>query len=51
MVGSASIRYDEQGKAFYLEKPVAESVSSPALASEAAPAIRQAVTRHYPAQA
>lgn len=45
MVGSAGIRYDEQGKAFYLEKPVAESVSSPALASEAAPAIRQAVTR------
>jgi hypothetical protein len=44
VVGSAGIRYDDNAKAFFLEKPVADSVRSPALRKEAEPDARQAVT-------
>ena len=44
VVGSAGIRYDDNAKAFFLEKPVAESVQSPALRKEAEPDARRAVT-------
>ena len=45
IAGRTGIRYDEQEKSFYLDKPVIDSVSSPTLAREAAPAVRQAVSR------
>ena len=41
--GTAGVRYDEHRKAFFLDKPVAQSVESPALPPEAKPAARQAV--------
>lgn len=44
VVGSAGIRYDDHAKAFFLEKPVADSVRSPALRKEAEPEARRAVT-------
>lgn len=44
VVGSAGIRYDDHAKAFFLEKPVADSVRSPALRREAEPDARRAVT-------
>ena len=44
VVGSAGIRYDDNAKAFFLEKPVADSVRSPALRKEAEPDARRAVT-------
>lgn len=44
VVGSAGIRYDDNAKAFFLEKPVADSVQSPALRKEAEPDARRAVT-------
>ena len=43
--GIAGIRYDDKGKAFYLEKPVATSVRSPALSSDEANALRGAATQ------
>ncbi len=43
--GRAGIRYDDQSKAFYLENPVVDSVSAPALRKEANPAIREAATQ------
>ncbi len=43
--GTAGIRYDEAGKAFYLENPVAESVSAPTLSRDAEPVARQAITQ------
>lgn len=43
--GRAGIRYDDRNKAFYLEKPVADAVSSPTLRSEATPAARLAMTQ------
>lgn len=43
--GRAGVRYDDQRKAFYLEKAVADSVSAPALRQEATPAARLAVTQ------
>lgn len=45
LAGRAGIRYDDQSKAFYLENPVAESVSSPSLRQEATPMVREAVTQ------
>lgn len=45
MSGTAGVRYDDQAKAFYLEKPAAESVQSPALSRDAANAARSAVTQ------
>lgn len=44
VVGSAGIRYDDHAKAFFLDKPVADSVRSPALRREAEPDARRAVT-------
>lgn len=45
MSGTAGVRYDDKAKAFYLEKPVAESVHSPALSRDGANAARSAVTQ------
>jgi len=44
VVGSAGIRYDDSAKAFFLEKPVADSVQSPALRKDAEPNARRAIT-------
>lgn len=44
VVGSAGIRYDDSVKAFFLEKPVAESVQSPALRKDAEANARRAIT-------
>lgn len=44
VVGSAGIRYDDSAKAFFLEKPVVDSVRSPGLRREAEPEARRAVT-------
>jgi len=43
VVGSAGIRYDDHAKAFFLDKPVVDSVRSPALRKEAEPEARRAV--------
>lgn len=45
MSGTAGVRYDDKEKAFYLDKPVADSVQSPALSPDAAQAARSAVTQ------
>lgn len=45
MSGTAGVRYDDKAKAFYLEKPVAESLQSPVLSRDAAKAARSAVTQ------
>jgi hypothetical protein len=45
VVGRAGVRYDDRSKAFYLERPVVDSVSSPTLAKEAAPVVRQAASQ------
>lgn len=45
MKGTAGIRYDDKAKAFYLEKPVADSVQSPALSRDAANAAQGAATQ------
>lgn len=42
VTATAGLRYDEQGKAFYLDKPVAHSIASQALPREAEPGARQA---------
>ncbi len=44
VVATAGIRYDDLSKAFYLDNPVAESVSSPQLGRDGEPLARQAVT-------
>lgn len=44
VVGSAGIRYDDRAKAFFLDKPVVDSVRSPGLRKEAEPEARRAVT-------
>lgn len=43
--GRAGIRYDDQSKAFYLENPVVDSVTTPALRKEANPAVREAASQ------
>ncbi len=43
--GRAGIRYDDRSKAFYLENPVIDSVTTPALRQEANPAIREAASQ------
>lgn len=43
VVAVAGIRYDETAKAFFLDNPVAESVSSPQLGRDAEPLARQAI--------
>ena len=45
VVGTAGLRYDDRNKAFFLDQPVARSVSSAALAREAEPLVRQAVSQ------
>ena len=45
MSGTAGIRYDDKEKAFYLEKPVADTVQSPALSRDGAQVARGAVTQ------
>ena len=43
--GRAGIRYDDQRKAFYLENPVIDSLTTPALRHEANPAVREAASQ------
>jgi hypothetical protein len=43
--GRAGVRYDDKSKAFYLENPVVDSVSTPALRKEANPAVREAASQ------
>lgn len=45
VVGTAGLRYDDRGKAFFLDQPVARSISSAALAREAEPLVLQAVSQ------
>lgn len=45
VAGRAGVRYDDRSKAFYLERPIVDSVSSPTLAKEATPIVRQAVSQ------
>lgn len=45
LAGTAGIRYDDKAKAFFLEKPVADLVQSPALSKDAAQAARNAATQ------
>lgn len=45
IAGRSSVRYDDQKKAFFLDRPVIESVGSPTLAKEATPLLRQAVSQ------
>ena len=50
VVATAGIRYDDAAKAFFLEQPSAESVSSPQLSRDAEPLARQGVAallKHY----
>ena len=50
VVATAGIRYDDASKAFFLEQPSAESVTSPQLAHDAEPLARQGVAallKHY----
>lgn len=43
--GRAGVRYDDKSKAFYLENPVVDSVTTPALRQEANPAVREAASQ------
>ncbi|MCL2524717.1 MAG: DUF1439 domain-containing protein [Betaproteobacteria bacterium] len=45
VVSTAGLRYDEPGKAFYLDQPTIRSVHSAALPPEAEPLARQAIGR------
>ncbi len=45
IAGRSGVRYDDQMKAFFLDKPVIESVDSPTLAKEASLLLRQAVSQ------
>ena len=45
IAGRTGIRYDDRQKAFFLDKPTIDSVSSPTLATEATPLLRQAVSQ------
>lgn len=45
IAGSAGVRYDEKSKSFYLDNPVAESVSSPALDPKSAPLLELAISQ------
>lgn len=46
MTGTAGIRYDDKAKAFFLEKPLADSLLSPALSKDSAQVTRNAATRY-----
>ena len=43
--GRAGIRYDDKNKAFYLENPIVDSVTTPALRQEANPAVREVASQ------
>ena len=43
--GRAGVRYDDKSKAFYLENPIVDSVTTPALRQEANPAVREAASQ------
>ena len=43
--GRSGIRYDDRSKAFFLEKPVIDSVTSPTLGKEVSPAVRIAAAQ------
>ena len=43
VTGSSGIRYDDQAKAFFLDKPLAQRVDAPNLPREAEPGVRQTV--------
>ena len=43
--GTSGLRYDDNAKAFFLDKPVANSVQSMAISREAEPMARQAITQ------
>lgn len=43
VVATSGVRYDDAEKAFYLDRPVAESVTSPQLGRDSEPLARQAV--------
>lgn len=45
IAGRSGVRYDDQMKAFFLDKPVIESVGSPTLAKEASLLLRQAASQ------
>lgn len=44
VVAHTGVRYDDSRKAFFLEKPVVDSLSAPGLARETEPMAREAVT-------
>ena len=43
VTGASGLRYDEQAKAFYLDRPLVQRVEAPGLPREAEPGLRQAV--------
>lgn len=45
VVATSGLRYDDRSKAFFLDQPVARSLSSAALAREAEPLVLQAVSQ------
>lgn len=45
VAGRSGIRYDDRSKAFFLEKPVIDSVTSPTLGKEVSPAVRIAAAQ------
>jgi len=45
IAGRTGIRYDDRQKAFFLDKPTIDSVSSPTLSSEATPLLRKAISQ------
>lgn len=45
IAGSAGVRYDEKSKSFFLDNPVADSVSSPSLDPKSAPLVELAISQ------
>lgn len=45
VAGRTGIRYDDREKAFFLDKPTIETISAPALSTEATPMLRQAISQ------
>jgi len=45
VAGRAGLRYDDQQKAFFLERPVIDSVTLPSRRKEASPVLRQAASQ------
>ena len=43
--GRAGVRYDDKSKAFFLENPIVDSVTAPALGREANPVVREAASQ------